>query len=207
MKLYYAPGACSFAPHLVLNELEQQFEAFPVNLGTKVYTGGDFTKVNPKGSVPVIETNDGVILTEVAIIMQYLVDQSKNETLLPKSGMNRYKVLEWTNFVATEVHKTLGSIFYAQKTYTDESAKTVVTEKTKEIFARKLKFISESLGTNQYLTGNNFTIADAYLFTCLSWKNFLGLDYSMYSNIEAYLERISQRPSVAKTRAAEKTNN
>src|ERR1700733_14368076 len=113
MKLYYSKGACSFVSRIIINELGQTCEYISVDLKThKIGSGLDYYQINPKGGVPVLEMNSGEILTENAVILQYLAESANNTVLLPKSGdLNRYRVLEWLNFVATDLHKGIGILF------------------------------------------------------------------------------------------------
>jgi glutathione S-transferase len=199
MKLYYKAGSCSLAPHIVMAELGMAYELEAVDLATKVCASGDFRKINPKGSVPAIKMDNGEILTEGAVISQYLADQKFETTLVPKFGtLERYRCMEWMNFVATEVHKTLGTMFAAGNIMKSAESQTELRAGLAQVFEKKMAYLSESLGDQSYLMGETFTIADAYLFTCLSWTKMLKVDLSAWKNIKAYQERVLGRPAVQK---------
>jgi glutathione S-transferase len=193
MILYYHPAACSLAQRIVINELNIDCSYINVDLKTKTLESGeDFTKINEKGAVPVLQLNDGTILTEGAIILQYLADNYNGEKLLPKSGIQRYKVLEWVNNVSSEIHTSLGSLFIPN-----------LSEDTKELFMKralaKLEFINKSLSGKDFLYGNNFSIADVYLFVVVSWCSYVDIKLDKYPNIEKFSKKMAQIPSVLKS--------
>jgi len=197
MKLFYSTGSCALAPHIVMAELNMVYELEAVNLKEKTCTSGDFRKINLKGEVPVLKTENGEFLTEGAIISQYLADQKNEGTVLAKFGtIERLRTLEWMNFIATEVHKSFSPLFFAERTYKSTETQTDVKNYYKTSLTKKCDFIAEKLGTNDFLTGKQFTIADAYMFTCLNWSKHVGLDLSTWSNINSYMNRVSERPSV-----------
>ena len=190
MKLYYAPGACSLAPHIVLNEAGFSFDIEKVNFADKkTEKGEDYNAINRKGSVPSLKLEDGQLLTEGAVIMQYLADQKPDTGLIPKAGtMERYRMMEWLNFIATEVHKSFGPLW---KPDTPEATK----ETQKKLLSQKFDYLTNALKGKEYLTGN-FSIADAYLFTVLNWANILKLDMSKWPDLQSYVSRIAARPKV-----------
>lgn len=197
MKLFYSPGACSLSPHIVMAELNMAYEIEAVDMKNKTCASGDFKSINIKGAVPAIKLDSGDVLTEGAIIAQYLADQKADQTLLGKFGtMERTRTLEWMNYIATEVHRSFSPLFGADKTFSNTTTASDVKDFAKKTLNDKLNFITEKLGNNDYLSGNTFTIADAYMFTCLSWSKHVGLDLSSYANINNYLKRISERPAV-----------
>jgi glutathione S-transferase len=197
MKLFYAKGACSLAPHIIMAELNMVYELESVDTKTKTCASGDFKKINPKGSVPALKMENGEILTEGAVIDQYLADQKNDSTIFPKLGtIDRYRCMEWLNFIATDLHKSYTPFFMAGM-MTPTTAKEVNTIYT-NILTSKVDYVSTKLGTNEYLMGKNFTLADAYLFTVLSWSKHIGFDLSKWSNITAYQERVGTRPAVIK---------
>lgn len=198
MKLFIMPGACSLAPHIVMAELNMAYEIEVVKSSDKTCASGNFLEINPKGSVPALKMENGEVLTEGAIISQYLADQKGDGQLLAKFGtLNRVRTLEWMNYIATEVHKSFTPLFIAaHKGYNSEETQKVVTGFYTKSLDTKLTFISQKLGQNDYLMGTDFTIADAYLFTCLSWSKHVGVDLSKFTNVTSYLERVSQRPAV-----------
>lgn len=194
MKLYYSPGACSLAPHIVLNEAGYAYEAEKVYIPTKkTATGGDFLAINPKGYVPAITLDDGQLLTEVQVLLRYLADQKPQSNLMPKPGtMERYRVEEWMNYIATELHKGYSPLF---RPNTPEEYKTIAREN----LAKRLALLDKALAGKQYLMGNAFTAADAYAFTILRWSQFTKVDLSPYANIKAYMARVEARPKVQQT--------
>lgn len=198
MKLYYSPGACSLASHIVLNELGTAHTIEKVDLRAKTTeTGADFTGVNPKGSVPALATAEGV-LTEGAAILQFLADKAGNTVLAPAVGtMARARVQELLNFVATEVHKAYSPLFNPALA---EDAR--VAAKTN--IARRLGQIEGMLADGRdYLMGNHFSLADAYVFTVTNWSKMTGVDMSSFPKLEAMRARIAARPAVQTAMKAE----
>lgn len=191
MKLYYSPGACSLAPHIVLNELGQPYDLEKVDLAAKkTETGADFTEVNGKGYVPTLELAKGEVLTEVSVILQYLADKAQNSGLLPAFGsMDRYRAMETLNFVASELHKGFGSLF--NPAMPEEGKKAIIAR-----LQRRLAWLDEQLAKKPYLMGENYSVADAYAFTVLGWARHVNVDLSPYAHIVAYLDRVGARPAV-----------
>lgn len=197
MKLYYSTGACSLAPHIVMAELNMVYEIEAVNMKEKTTASGDYYKVNSKGAVPALRMENGEILTEGAIISQYLADLKNDGIILGKFGTNeRVRTLEWMNYVATEVHKGFSPLFSASSVYSNVQTQNDVKAAALKTLNDKCHFIAEKLGQNDYLMGKQFTIADAYMFTCLNWSKFVGLDLNMWSNISNFMKRVSERPAV-----------
>jgi len=198
MKLYFSPGACSLAPHIVLREAGLPFELEKVTLSTKLTAGGvDFTTINPKGLVPVLELDDGQRLTEVPAVLQYLADQKPEAELAPRNGtMERYRLQEWLAFISTELHKQFTPLFTPK---TPEEAKPA----PREAIGRSIGFVVGQLEGKSYLMGERFTVADAYLFTVLRWPRLVRLDLAPWPAIGPYLERVRARPSVAEAFKAE----
>lgn len=161
MKLYYAPGACSLSPHIVSREAGINLDLEQVdNREKKTKSGKDYWTINAKGQVPVLELDNGERLTEGPVIVQYLADQKPSSGLVPPPGsIDRYRVLEWLNFVTSELHKTYGPIF--RPTTPDEFKKI-----SKENLGKRFDWIDQQLAGKQYLTGDKFTVADAYLSPC-----------------------------------------
>jgi glutathione S-transferase len=197
MKLYYSPGACSLAPHIVMAELNMAYEIEAVNLKDKTCLTGDYKKINAKGSVPALKMDNGEILTEGAVISQYLADQKNDGSILGKFGTTeRYQTLEWMNFIATEIHKNFSPLFFADKMMTNTQSQTDTKTCFKTILNEKFNFLSSKMGNNTFLMGNNFTIADAYMFTCMTWSKYVGIDMSQWPNLNTYMGRVMERPSV-----------
>ena len=194
MKLYLAPGACSLSPHIVLRELGIPFEPEPVNLpDKKLRNGDDFKAISPKGKVPALKLDDGDVLTEGAAIVQYLADLKPEAGLAPKAGTReRVRLQEWLNYIATELHKGFSPLFRAT---TPEETKKTYRDNLEVAFS----YVAQQLGDKPYLTGSNFSVADAYLFTMLQWSKFKGGDQlalSKWPALEAYDARVAARPAV-----------
>jgi glutathione S-transferase len=199
MKLYFSPGACSFSPHIVLREAGLPFQLEKVDTKThQTAAGADYYAVNPKGYVPALQMDDGQILTEGAAIVQYLADLKPESKLAPAAGtMARYRLQEWLNFIATELHKAYGPLF--RPTTPDE-----VKQTQRDLIARRLDYVAKHLGGQQYLMGDAFTVADAYLFTILRWSKNVNIDLGKWPTLRPYMDRISARPAVAAAMEAER---
>ncbi|HVF62438.1 MAG TPA: glutathione transferase GstA [Casimicrobiaceae bacterium] len=202
MKLYFSPGACSLAPHIVLHELGLPFTAVKVDLKShKLDNGADYYTVHPKGYVPVLELDDGTRLSEASVILQYLADR-KPGTLAPAFGdLDRYRHMEWLNFIATELHKGFSPLWNADY---PQDARRMTLEK----LGKRLGYVEETLAKREFIADDRFTVADAYLTTILSWAKFLKIDLSPWPAITQYLDRMAKRPSVVEARrmeSAEKT--
>lgn len=198
MKLFYKPGACSLASHITLRESGKDFTLIGVDLMHKrMENGDDFLKVNPKGQVPALLLDDNTLLTEGVAIMQYIADSVADRQLLaPVGTINRYRTLEWLNYIATELHKGFTPLFRPD---TPEDYKPTA----RALLDKKLAYIEESLANAQWISGSRFTIADAYLFTVLRWAFAVKLEMAGYKNIAAYMERVAARPAVAAAMTAE----
>ena len=190
MKLYYSPGACSQAPHILLHEIGLSHEAERVDLRTKqTETGRNYLTINPKGAVPALELDSGDVLTENAVVLQYLGDRSSVGEVLPPIGdFRRYRVLESVNFITTELHKRFGFLFSPDAT--DDMKQLVIRD-----LGKKLDYIDAELGEGAFLMGDELTLPDPYLFVMTSWTDkFIGLD--QWPNLRAFRERMLERPSV-----------
>ena len=190
MKLYYSPGACSQAAHIVLHETGFSHDSISVDLRAKTLEdGSDYLRINPKGAVPALELENGEVLTENAVILQYLGDRSGSTDLLPPLGdFRRYRVLEWLNFVATELHKGFGPLF-------NPAAASEWKQSARDQLAKKFDFVEQQLGDGPFLTGNRFTIADAYLFVMLGWTAMNDIDLGRWPGLTAFYQSVAQRPS------------
>ena len=198
MKLYLSPGACSLSPHIVLREAGIPFDFETVDLASKrTKSGADFKAINPKGYVPALELEGGQILTEGPAIVQYLADQKPAAKLLPPAGsMDRYRVQEWLNYITSELHKSFGPLFSPK---TPQEWKDTL----KSNLAGRFDLLSKKLQDKDYLMGSSFTVADAYLFTILSWTGHVGLDLGKWPVLKAYYDRVGARPAVKAAREAE----
>lgn len=198
MKLYYAPAACSLSPHIVLREAGLPFELVRVSTKShKTADGGDFYAINPKGYVPVLEWDDGERLTEGPAIVQWIADQAPDKALAPPAGTReRARLQEWLNFTTSELHKQFTPLF--SPAY-DEAAKGIA----REILGKRLAYVNQQLAGKEFLLGATFTVADAYLFTVLSWCAYVQIDLSAWPTLAAYQQRVAARPAVQAALEAE----
>ena len=194
MKLYYMPGACSLAPHIVANEAGLDVDLVKVDGRTKkTEAQEDFLATNPNGYVPALVLDDGELMTEASVLVQYLADQKPESGLMPKHGtMDRYRVQEWLAFIATELHKSFGPFF---KPGTPEEAK----EAAREHVTNRLGHVNRKLEGRTYLMGDTFTAADAYLWTVLGWARHINFDLTPFANLQRYIGQVAARPAVQKT--------
>jgi len=196
MKLYYAPGACSLAPHIAMRELGIPVELKKVDLKAKQVDGADYKQVNGKGYVPAVETPAGV-LTEAPVILQYLADQKPEAGLAPKPGTpERYRLQEMLNFITSELHKGMGNFFFPAM---NDGWRAAVTDR----LGIRLDWVAKQLEGKQYLMGDKFTVADAYLFTILNWAGPSKFDLSKWPTITEYHKRVAARPKVQEALKAE----
>ncbi len=191
MKLYYAPGACSLSPHIVACEADLNIELEKVDLGTKkTESGRDFNEINPKGYVPALELDDGQILTEGPAIVQYLADRKPESGLAPPAGtLERYRLQEALGFINAEIHKSFGPMF--NPALPQEQREQCVAN-----LRRRFALIERQLDGKQYLLGERFTAADAYLFVMVSWLDYLKVDAGELPNVRAFQQRVAARPAV-----------
>jgi glutathione S-transferase len=197
MKLYYSPGACSLAPHIALREAGLDIALAEVDLGTKqVKGGGDFRQVNPKGAVPALVLESGEVLTEVTAILQYLADKNPGATLAPASGTARYRLLEWLSYIATELHKSFWPLFNLKL---PESAKPLFLE----ALATRFDYLAAAIAGRGFLLGAEYSIADAYLYTVLTWARHVGIDLGRWPALKDYMKRVRARPAVEAALKAE----
>lgn len=198
MKLYYSPGACSLASHIALLEAGLPFTADRVDMRTRQTSDGRaFTTVNPNGYVPSLELDNGEILNEGQAILQYIADLRPAAQLVPPAGtMPRYRLIEWLSFISSELHKGFGPLL---RPGGPEDTKAAIRDK----LGLRLNFAAQHLASRQYLVGDHFTVADAYLYTILTWTRIAGIDLSAWPVLVAYRDRIQQRPAVQAARAAE----
>lgn len=198
MKLYYSTGACSLATHIALKESGLAFETIEVAMSTHTLAdGSDYYSINPLGYVPLLVRDDGSRLHEVAVILQYVADQVPEQHLAPTCGTpERYKLQEWLNLIATEIHKGFSPLFIPEL---PEDAKA----STKARLSARLQWIDSELSGKSYLMGEVFTVADAYLFVMQSWSKSVGLDLSALVNLNAFASRMAARPAVQAALRAE----
>lgn len=199
MKLYYSPGACSLSPHIVAREAGVPVELERVDIAAKKIKkdGADFYDINPMGMVPALELDDGSVLTEGPAIVQYLADQAPAAKLIPPCGAReRYEVLKWLNFVTAEIHKGFSPLF---RPNTPDAFKVIA----KENLAARFALLDRHLADKDYLLGEAFTVADAYLFTVLNWTRLQAIDLGQWPNLKGYWERVRARPKVQEAMRAE----
>ncbi|MBV8665121.1 MAG: glutathione transferase GstA [Burkholderiaceae bacterium] len=198
MKLFFSPGACSLAPHIVLREAGLSFELDQVNLGTKqTASGKDFLQINPKGYVPTLQLDNGQVLTEGAVILQYLADQVPRKHLAPPSGtLERFHLMEWLTFISSELHKAFSPLFNSK---TPEEYRVIVREN----LTKRIGFVAKQLEKTDYIGGDQFSIADAYLFTVLCWTRPTKMDLAPWPSVVAYMDRVGSRPAVHAAMIAE----
>jgi len=196
VKLYFKPGACSLSPHIVLRELGVPFDLEAVDTkAQKTASGADYTAINPKKYVPALQLDDGQVLTEGAAIVQYLADRKPDAMLAPPWGsLDRYRLQEWLNYIASELHKSYSPIFRAS-----EEQRPAL----RDALAAKLEYVARNLEKRQFLMGDRFTVADAYLFTVLNWSGRVAIDLDRWPALKSYLQRVSGRPAVRATLEAE----
>ena len=196
LTLYSAPGACSLAPHIVLEAAGLKYRVVHVDLrAKKLEDGSDYLAINPKGAVPALGLDsaagaEGQVLTENAVILQYLADRVPGSGLLPATGLERYRTLEWVNYVATELHKGFGPLFNPE--LPDDARGLQIT-----LIGKKLDFANAALDGRDFLTGSEFRICDAYLFTILRWTDHFQIDLSRWPALAAYRRRVASLHPVA----------
>lgn len=199
MKLYYKPGACSLASHIALLDVGAKFELVEVDteLG-RTKSGVDYTNINPKGYVPALELDNGDVLTEGASILQYIADQHPERSLAPKTGtIARARLHEHLNYTSSELHKAFGPFFSSIATEEDKlKATTNVTH--------KFDYLEEVLSDQRrYLLGEEFSVADTYMFVVSNWANYVGIDLKKWPNVAIYVENIANRPAAKAAMTAE----
>jgi len=198
MKLFYSRGTCSLAPHIVLHEAALQADLQKVDVKARMLEGGgDFTEVNPNGYVPVLQLDNGEFLTENGVILQYLADLKPQSGLAPAAGtLARYRLMEWLSFISSELHKAYSPLFAPT---TPEEYKAIVKHK----LAQRLGYVDQKLTGKQYLMGDTFTVADAYLFVVVNWSRAMQVDLTAFQNLQAFQQRVAHRPAVQAAMKAE----
>ncbi|CAN5464300.1 glutathione transferase GstA [soil metagenome] len=199
MKLFYSKGACSLATHIIINEIGVACEYELVDLKSKKTADGkDYLLINPKGAVPALQLDTNEILTENAVIQQYLADTHKASTLLPPiHDFKRYRVLEWLNFISADIHKSFGPLFNSQVSTTDQENIFLPNLK------KKFDFVDNHLKNNAYLVGDDFTLPDGYLFVMLTWLPKFKIELSTWQSLPRYFAALSNRPSIQHSLAEE----
>ena len=201
MQLYFSPGACSLASHITLLELGLPFDLKRADTKTKkLDDGSDYYAINSKGAVPALKLDNGQVLTEGVAIMQYLADQKPDSGLVPKVGsFERYRVQEWLNYITSEVHKSFSPLW-------NPTADPAVKEYASANLFKKFDWLESQLAGKKFLTGDTFTVADAYLFTVVNWTNFLGIDLGKWPALREFQARVAARPKVQEAMNTEGLN-
>ena len=198
MKLFLKPGSCSLASHIVLEEIGRPYDTETVDLAKKLTaSGADFWAINPKGYVPALLLDDGDLLTEGPAILQYLADLAPELQLAPANGSKaRYQLQSWLTFIGTEVHKNFSPFF-----------NPAVTPEMKDLarsnLQRRLGYVNDQLAGRDFLMGDTFSVADAYLFTVVGWAKFVQLDLSAWPHLIAFQGRVAARPATQRALKAE----
>lgn len=198
MKLYYSPGACSLAPHIVAHELGLPLSLEKVDTKTKqTASGADFTTINPKGYVPALQLDDGEVLTEGPVVSQYLADLKPAAGLAPANGtLARYRLQEILGYINSEIHKSYSPLF-------NPATSAETREERLQYLRKRYALIENRLKQSTFITGEQFTVADAYLFTVTNWARLVKLDLSEFPTLQAYQQRIAARPAVQAAMQAE----
>jgi glutathione S-transferase len=199
MKLYYFSGACSLASNISLREAELTFELVKVDRRTKKTADGlDFNEVNPKGYVPALRLDNGEVLTENVAVLQYVADRNPAAQLAPAAGsLERYRLVEWLGFINSEVHKNFSPLFR-------DDAHEEVKQYARRALGVRLDYLNRSIGNRTFLTGEPFTVADAYLFTVLGWGRYVNVDLGQWPQLQRYVERVGARPHVIEALKSER---
>jgi len=198
MKLYYFSGACSLASNIALREAGLKFELVKVDRRTrKAADGLDFNEVNPKGYVPTLTLDNGEVLTENVAVLQYIADRNPAAKLAPPAGtMERYRLVEWLGFISSEIHKNFSQLFR-------EDAAEETKQYVRKVLSNRLDYLNRVIGSGPFLMGEQFTVADPYLFTVLGWGRHLNFDLGKWPQLQRYMERVGARPQVVEALQAE----
>ena len=198
MKLYYSPGLCSLSPHIAIREADLQVQLVTVDVGTRTLHGGaDYHAINPNGYVPVLQLDDGQLLTEGPAIVQYLADLKPSAHLAPPAGtMARYRLQEWLGYINSELHKTMSPLW-------DASVPEAMKQAVRDKIARRLQVASERLEGKAWALGEQFSVVDGYLFVVLGWLRGVGIELDRWPELKAYHRRVGERPAVREAMRAE----
>jgi len=198
VKLYYFSGACSLASNIALREAGLPFELVKVDRRTRKATDGlDFGEVNPKGYVPALALDNGEVLTENVAVLQYIADRNPAAKLAPPAGtMERYRLVEWLAFISSEIHKNFSPL-------SRDDAPEETKQYVRKVLSARLEYLNHAIGNRPYLMGEQFTVADAYLFTVLGWSRHLNFDLGKWPQLQRHMERVGARPQVIEALKAE----
>lgn len=199
MKLYFSPGSCGLASQVALREAGQKFELVKVDFRTKTTIEGDYFDVTPKGFIPALKLDDGDVLTEGAVILQWIADHHPDSRILPPAGTRqRYVAMEWLNYIATDLHKGMAVLF---SPFVDQASKASFAEGN---LAAKFEHIEEHLAASDFVLGDAFSAVDAYLYNVLSWTPRVNVDLSGYAAIQSFMARVGDIPNVQAALEAER---
>lgn len=203
MKLYYTKGACSLACRILINELGLKSEFESVDLkNKKTETGEDYLKINPKGAVPALMLDNGEVLTENAVVQEYLADKNNATQVLPPiSDFKRYRVKEWLNYITTELHKSFGQLFNA------EMPQEIKDKILIPYLKKKFDYVDKNLNNKEFLMGDHYTLPDGYLFVMLFWLSKFKIDVAQWPNLSRYYNNLKKRPSIQKSLQEEGFSN
>jgi len=200
MKLYFSEGACSMASHIALNEAGVKYTPVPMSFEKGDANTPQFLGLNPLGSVPVLELDNGKVLTEGVAIMEYVANQNPQANLVPKNDtFEYYEFKKWMNFISTELHKGFSPLFGLQYMTKNTDAQQEIREFVVNNLNERFEILDHVFSKNNYLCGSQYTVADGYLFTIMSWSQWVKVDYSKFKYLAAYLARVGERPAVLNT--------
>jgi len=200
MKLYFSEGACSMASHIALNEAGVKYTPVPVSMDKGENNTPQFLGLNPLGAVPVLELDNGKVLTEGSAIMEYIASQNPQANLTPKYETFEYfQFRKWMNFIATELHKGFNPIWAVGYMTENKDAQNDIRNYAINSLNERFEVLDSVFAKNNFLCGSQYTVADGYLFTIMSWCQYTKVDYSKYKYLAAYVARIGERPAVLKT--------
>jgi glutathione S-transferase len=197
MKLYYSPNACSQASNIALRDAGLKFELVKVNRDKRTADGEDYRELNPKGYVPALRLDDGELLTENVAVLQYIADRNPAAKLAPPAGtMERYRLMEWLSFINSEIHKSFSPLFR-------EEAPEGAKEYARKVLGGRLDYLQRAWGSRTFVMGEQYTVADCYLYVVLGWGAHLSIDLGQWPQLQRFHERIGARPTVIEARKAE----
>lgn len=200
MKLYFSEGACSMASHIALNEAGVKYTPVPVSMDKGETNTAQFLGMNPLGAVPVLELDNGKVLTEGAAIMEYIAAQNPQANLTPKfDSFEYFQFRKWMNFIATELHKGFSPLWAIDSITKNADAQKDIRNYVVNSLNERFEVLDQTFAKNNFLCGSQYTVADGYLFTIMSWCQYTKVDYSKYKYLAAYVSRIGERPAVLKT--------
>lgn len=203
LKLYTAPGACSTACHIALQESGVPFETKVISFEDGYLESKEYARINPKGYVPFLEIDSTKNLSEGTAILQYIADQAPDLNLIPNKGFEKYKAQEWLNYIATEIHKPMGRLFSVEDTFSEPVARTELVNSVTAHLKDQFNYVNTQLEGKNFIFGSQYSVVDSYLFTVMSWTNHLKIDLSSYKSIVGFQNRVYERPATQRAFKAE----